>query len=160
MLRARPMTTTAAGLPTGFDDPAFRSNRTRNWLVLGFLYAAFYMSRYNFAAVMVNLAATFGWTNTDLGIFETAMPLVYGLSVVFNGPIADRIGGRKAFLFGAVGVVVMNFLFGLGTLLVETPAVWSGEGKAAILVTPAVLGHGFTSGAAIAMMSTIWGING
>jgi OPA family glycerol-3-phosphate transporter-like MFS transporter len=102
-----------AGLPTGFDDPAFRSARTRNWLVLGFLYAAFYMSRYNFAAVMVNLAGTFGWTNTELGIFETAMPLVYGLSVVFNGPIADRIGGRKAFLFGALGVVVMNVLFGV-----------------------------------------------
>src|SRR3954463_2201494 len=98
--------------PKEFENPAFRSRRTQNWLALGFLYAFFYMSRYNFAAVMVNLAGTFGWTNTDLGIFETAMPLVYGLSVVFNGPIADRIGGRKAFLFGAVGVVVMNFLFG------------------------------------------------
>ena len=73
-------------------------------MVLGLLYAFFYMTRYNFAATMSELSRTFGWTNTQLGIFETMMPLVYGLSVVFNGPLADRIGGRKAFLFGAVGV--------------------------------------------------------
>ena len=51
-------------------------------------------------------AATFGWNNAELGIFETVLPLVYGLSVFFNGPIADRLGGKKAFLFGAVGVIV------------------------------------------------------
>src|SRR3954471_24460273 len=144
----------------GFADPAFGRRRAQNWLVLGFLYAFFYATRYNLSALSGQLCASFGWTNTEYGVFETMMPFVYGISVLVNGPLADRIGGKKAFLFGAAGVVVMNFLFGLGTLLVETPAVWSGEGKAAILVTPAVLGHGFTSGAAIAMMSTIWGING
>src|SRR3954467_9455336 len=151
MLRAR-MTTTAAGLPAGFEDPAFRSARNRNWLVLGFLYAAFYMSRYNFVAVMVNLAGSFGWTNTDLGIFETAMPLVYGLSVVLNGPIADRIGGRKAFLFGAIGVVVMNLLFGLCTSFVEVPAVVVGKGHDMHVVTAAVLKHGFASRSLLLLM--------
>ena len=156
------MTTSApvAGLPTGFDDPAFRSARTRNWLVLGFLYAAFYMSRYNFAAVMVNLAGTFGWTNTELGIFETTMPLVYGLSVVFNGPIADRIGGRKAFLFGAVGVVVMNLLFGLCISFVDAPAVVIGKGHDAHVVTAAVLRHGFQPRTLLLLMAAIWGTNG
>ncbi len=151
---------TTSGLPTGFEDPAFRSVRTRNWLVLGFLYAAFYMSRYNFAAVMVNLAATFGWTNTELGIFETTMPLVYGLSVVFNGPIADRIGGRKAFLFGAIGVVVMNLLFGLCTSFVEVPAVMIGKGHDAHVATAAVLKHGFASRSLLVLMAAIWGANG
>ena len=156
------MTTSApaAGLPTGFDDPAFRSARTRNWLVLGFLYAAFYMSRYNFAAVMVNLSGTFGWTNTELGIFETTMPLVYGLSVVFNGPIADRIGGRKAFLFGAVGVVVMNLLFGLCISFVDVPAVVIGKGHDAHVVTAAVLRHGFQPRTLLLLMAAIWGTNG
>jgi OPA family glycerol-3-phosphate transporter-like MFS transporter len=156
------MTTSApvAGPPTGFDDPAFRSARTRNWLVLGFLYAAFYMSRYNFAAVMVNLAGTFGWTNTELGIFETTMPLVYGLSVVFNGPIADRIGGRKAFLFGAVGVVVMNLLFGLCISFVDVPAVVTGRGHDAHVVTAAVLKHGFNPRTLLLLMAAIWGTNG
>jgi OPA family glycerol-3-phosphate transporter-like MFS transporter len=85
---------------------------------------------------------------------------VYGTSVLVNGPIADRIGGKRAFLFGAVGVVVMNFLFGLGTLAVATPAVWAGEGKAATLVTPAELRYGLGPGALIAVMAVIWGLNG
>lgn len=150
----------AAGLPSGFEDRAFRSARTRNWLVLGFLYAAFYMSRYNFAAVMVNLSGSFGWTNTELGIFETTMPLVYGLSVVLNGPIADRIGGRKAFLFGALGVVVMNVLFGLCISFVDVPAVVIGHGHAAHVVTAAVLKHGFHPRTILILMACIWGANG
>src|SRR5579862_7965988 len=90
--------TSSAALPSEFKNPEFRSRRNQNWIVLGVMYAFFYMTRYNFAAVMVNLSATFGWTNTQLGVFETMMPLVYGLSVVFNGPIADRVGGKKSFL--------------------------------------------------------------
>src|SRR5438094_10493953 len=97
--------------PAEFLEAGFRRRRTQNWLVLGLLYAVFYMSRYNFAATMDNIAGTFGWTNTEIGVFETVLPLVYGLSVFFNGPLSDRIGGRKAFLFGAVGVTAMSLLF-------------------------------------------------
>src|SRR5256885_9464368 len=58
------------------------------------------------------------------GVQTCALPiLVYGLSVFFNGPLSDRIGGRKSFLFGAVGVTLMNFAFGIGTMLVTVPAV-------------------------------------
>src|ERR1700761_7208338 len=122
----REMSELAAAAPRavdGFEDPAFRSRRTQNWLVLGLLYAFFYATRYNLSALSGQLCTYFGWTNTQYGIFETMMPFVYGVSVLVNGPIADRIGGKKAFLFGACGVIVANFLFGLGTLAVLTPAV-------------------------------------
>lgn len=147
-------------LPEAFKDPAFRKRRTQNWLFLGLLYAAFYMSRYNFAAVMVNLSQTFGWTNTQLGVFETMMPLVYGLSVVLNGPLADRIGGRRAFLSGAIGVTIMNFLFGICIYAVKVPAVMAGEGHAAHVVTPAVLAMGLGADQLLWIMASIWGING
>lgn len=141
-------------------DPAFRRRRTQNWVVLGFLYAFFYATRYNFAALGHPLSHHFGWSNTDFGIFETVLPLAYGASVLINGPIADRIGGKKAFLIGAAGVTVMNVLFGLGTLLVATPAVWAGEGKAATVVTPAVLRYGLSPGTVLVAMAAIWTING
>jgi OPA family glycerol-3-phosphate transporter-like MFS transporter len=150
----------APGVPSEFADPAFRRRRTLNWMVLGLLYAFFYMSRYNFAATMSELSKTFGWTNTQLGVFETMMPLVYGLSVVFNGPLADRIGGRRAFLFGAVGVTIMNFLFGACTLAVITPAIITGKGHDAHVVTAAVLRAGIAPGTLLAVMATVWGING
>ena len=124
--------------PAAFADAAFQRRRNVNWIVLGLLYAFFYMSRYNFAATMSELSKTFGWSNTQLGVFETTMPLVYGLSVVLNGPLADRIGGRKAFLFGALGVTFMNFAFGACTLM---------NGA----VDPDTL---------LAVMAIIWGANG
>jgi OPA family glycerol-3-phosphate transporter-like MFS transporter len=33
---------------------------------------------------------------------------------MFNGPVCDRIGGRKSMLIGACGALFFNFLFGLG----------------------------------------------
>jgi OPA family glycerol-3-phosphate transporter-like MFS transporter len=153
-------TSSARERPAAFADPAFQRRRNQNWIVLGLLYAFFYMTRYNFAAIMSELSQTFGWTNTQLGIFETMMPLVYGLSVVFNGPLADRIGGRKAFLFGAVGVTLMNFAFGACMLAVVTPAVMAGAGHDAHVVTPAVLRDGVQPGTLLAVMAVIWGING
>lgn len=155
-----PTATVSTPLPEAFKSAAFRKRRTQNWIFLGLLYSVFYMSRYNFAAVMVNLAATFGWTNTQLGVFETMMPLVYGLSVVFNGPLADRIGGRRAFLTGAVGVTVMNFLFGLCIYAVQVPAVMAGEGHEAHVVIPAAIALGLGANQLLWIMATIWGING
>jgi MFS transporter, OPA family, glycerol-3-phosphate transporter len=138
----------------------FRQRRTINWLSLGMLYAFFYATRYNYTAAAPFLAETLGWRNTELGVFETMMPLVYGLSVVLNGPLADRIGGKKAFLFGAVGVVVMNVLFGLASFAVLSPAVWAGTGMAKHVVTPPVLGFGLSGGMLLSLMAIVWGING
>jgi OPA family glycerol-3-phosphate transporter-like MFS transporter len=150
----------AAAKGASFDDPAFRQRRRRNWLILGFLYAAFYATRYNLSALSGLLSSRLGWTNADYGVFETMMPFVYGVSVLVNGPLADRIGGKKAFLFGAVGVVASNVLFGLCSLAVVTPAVWSGQGKTAVLVTPAVFGHGLNHDSLLFLLAIIWGING
>ena len=140
--------------------PEFRRQRIINWMSLGLLYAFFYMTRYNYTAVAPTLADLLGWKNTDLGIFETLMPLVYGLSVVLNGPIADRTGGKKAFLFGAVGVALMNFLFGMASFAVSSPAIWEGAGLARHVVTPAALKFGLSGGMILTLMAIVWGVNG
>jgi len=138
----------------------FKTRRTLNWLAVGLLYAFFYTTRYNWTVVSPKIANVLGWGNTQLGVFETMMPIVYAFSVILNGPIADRIGGKKAFLIGAVGVVVMNVLFGMASLAVVTPAVWEGVKASKHLVTPAVLKPGIAPGALLAFMATAWGING
>ena len=46
-----PLTDPSTGLATTFADPTFRVRRTRNWLILGLLYAFFYMTRYNYTAI-------------------------------------------------------------------------------------------------------------
>jgi MFS transporter, OPA family, glycerol-3-phosphate transporter len=140
--------------------PAFRRRRVVNWMSLGLLYAFFYATRYNYTAAAPILAKIFGWQNTDLGVFETTMPLVYGLAVVLNGPYADRIGGKKAFLYGAIGVAVMNFLFGLASYAVASPAVWQGTGMDKHVIIPATLNFGLSGGMILTLMAIVWGVNG
>ncbi|MGD0590725.1 MAG: MFS transporter [Bacteroidota bacterium] len=147
-------------LDVPMHNPEFRRRRVINWLSLGMLYAFFYATRYNYTAVAPVLADTLGWKNTEIGVFETIMPLVYGLSVVLNGPLADRVGGKKAFLCGAVGVALMNLLFGLASLVVVSPAVWQGTGMTRCVITPAIMKFGISGGTLLTLMAIVWGING
>ena len=96
---------------------AFRRRRSLNWLTLGFTYAAMYMGRYNLSFANKALSDTYGWDKTQVGTIITIALMIYGLSALFNGPIADRIGGRKAMLIGVFGAVVFNLAFGLGAYL-------------------------------------------
>lgn len=138
----------------------FRWRRMQNWMIIGFLYALFYMTRYNNAAAMPQIMNWFGWNKPDVGVFETVLPLVYGASVLINGPIGDKIGGKKLFLIGAIGVVCMNLLMGACTLLVTTPAVVTGQGANRQVVEQATLLYGLSHTGVRTMMAIIWGING
>ncbi len=97
--------------------PAFRLRRAQNWLTMGFTYAAMYMARYNFGFANKSLSDTYGWSRAQVGGIISAATLVYGISALFNGPLADRFGGRRAMLIGAVGACVFNLAFGLGAYL-------------------------------------------
>jgi OPA family glycerol-3-phosphate transporter-like MFS transporter len=147
-------------IPAAFREPAYRLRRFQNWILVGLLYSFFYMSRYNFAAAATALQDVFGWSKADLGIFETLLPLIYGLSVVVNGPLTDRIGGRKAFLWGAAGVVVMSFLFGALSLVIAAPAVWVNGPDGKVLQAPAAMLWGLGPTSTLWIAALIWTLNG
>jgi MFS transporter, OPA family, glycerol-3-phosphate transporter len=96
---------------------AFRTRRAWNWLTLGFTYAAMYMARYNFSYANAQISDTYGFDTEDVGKIITAASLLYGIAAMFNGPIADRLGGRMAMLIGAAGACVFNVAFGLAAYL-------------------------------------------
>lgn len=95
----------------------FKNRRGLNWITLGLTYAAMYMARYNFGFANKELSDTFGFSKTEIGTIITVSTLVYGLSAIFNGPIADRWGGRRAMITGAVGACVFNFAFGMAAYM-------------------------------------------
>ncbi len=95
----------------------FLQRRTQNWLVLGLTYAAMYMARYNFPLANKALSDAYGWDKSQVGLIISTATLLYGISALFNGPIADRFGGRRAMLIGASGAFVFNTIFGLGAYL-------------------------------------------
>jgi OPA family glycerol-3-phosphate transporter-like MFS transporter len=137
----------------------FGARRFQNWMIVGLLYSFFYMTRYNFTALGPVLMDTFGWTKVDLSYLETAMPFVYGASVVLNAMIADRVGGRKAFLIGAAGVVAMNIAFGSFHWTVLQAPVMQGVGHDRSVVTPAVLAGGMNAHQLAVIMSVVWACN-
>lgn len=92
---------------------AFKRRRIWNWLPLGLTYAFLYMGRYNLT-VSKN---AFGelMTNADFGTIFGIGTIVYGIGGVVNGPLTDKISGRKAILIAAIGAALANFAMGITT---------------------------------------------
>jgi len=90
---------------------AFRTRRFWNWFPMGLTYAFLYMGRYNLTVSKNALGDLM--TNQDFGIIFAAGTFTYAIAFLINGPLTDRIGGRKAILFGALGAGLMNLIMGL-----------------------------------------------
>lgn len=91
----------------------YRFRRFQNWFPLGLTYATFYMGRYNINVASSSIMNEFSLSKAEFGTIATAGFWTYALSVMFNGPLADRIGGKKAILIGAVGACILNLIIGL-----------------------------------------------
>jgi OPA family glycerol-3-phosphate transporter-like MFS transporter len=89
---------------------AFRRRRVMNWLPLGLTYALLYMGRYNLT-VSKN---AFGdlMTKSEFGEIFFFGTITYAFAFVINGPMTDKIGGRKAILISSAGAAIMNLLMG------------------------------------------------
>ena len=92
---------------------AYRRRRFLNWFPLGLTYATFYMGRYNLNVSSSTIMDHFHLDKTQFGTIATAGFWTYALSVIVNGPLSDRIGGKRAILIGAAGTAVVNLVIGL-----------------------------------------------
>jgi MFS transporter, OPA family, glycerol-3-phosphate transporter len=101
--------TGAAALPQ--HAPAFRARRFLNWFPLGLSYAFLYMGRYNLTVAKNALGVLM--TNEDFGIIFGIGTVVYGVAFVANGPLTDKLGGKRALLAAALGCALMNLSMGL-----------------------------------------------
>jgi OPA family glycerol-3-phosphate transporter-like MFS transporter len=109
----RPQAAAAPPSDLPIHSLVFRRRRFANWFPLGLTYATYYMGRYNFNVVKGDMGRMFDLDKAQMGIIATAGFWTYALSVIFNGPLADRIGGRRSILIGAVGSLVLNLVIGL-----------------------------------------------
>jgi len=90
---------------------SYKFRRFLNWFPLGLSYALLYMGRYNLTVSKTALGglmskATFG------EIFGVGA-WVYALAFLINGPLTDRIGGKKSMLVGLTGTCIANTLMGM-----------------------------------------------
>ncbi len=95
----------------------FMARRFINWLPLGMTYAFLCMARYNMLVAKGALGSLM--SNTDIGTIFSTGTVVYALSFLVNGPLIDKkIGGKRAMLISAVGVIAANAALGLLTWLI------------------------------------------
>src|SRR5260221_2314766 len=94
----------------------FMTRRFINWFPLGMTYAFLYMGRYNLNVSKNALGNLM--TNADLGNIFGVGTAVYAFSFLINGPLVDKIGGKKGILIAALGSSLMNVLLGVLTYFV------------------------------------------
>lgn len=88
----------------------YRLRRFLNWFPLGLSYALLYMGRYNLTVAKVELGSLM--SKTDFGAIFGIGTVVYGCAFVLNGPITDRIGGKRAMLIAMAGACLANAAMG------------------------------------------------
>ena len=90
---------------------SFKRRRFLNWFPMGLTYAFLYMGRYNLTVAKNALGDLM--TKEDFGVIFGAGTLVYAFAFLLNGPLTDKIGGKKAILAASIGSGLMNLIMGL-----------------------------------------------
>src|SRR5205085_9026631 len=96
--------------------PWFLIRRFINWFPLGMTYAFLYMGRYNLVVSKNALGSLM--SIQDFGTIFFVGTWVYALSFLVNGPLVDRIGGKKGIIIAAIGSSAANIVLGVLTYLV------------------------------------------
>ena len=96
----------------------FMLRRFINWFPLGMTYSFLYMGRYNLN-VSKNALGTL-MTKEEFGTIFAVGTTVYAFSFLINGPLVDRIGGKKGILIASIGAAVANVLLGVLTYFTVT----------------------------------------
>jgi len=93
---------------------AFRIRSYFNWLTLGLTYAFLYMGRYNLTSAKNSFSEAL-MTKAQFGTIFGIGAVIYGVSFIVNGPLADKLGGKKTMIIGAVGSSIANLILGVIT---------------------------------------------
>src|SRR5437773_1434984 len=121
----------AAASPLPPFSAEFRRRRAALLAAIGFAYASYYMCRYNWSVAYKAVGDSLGFTNTQLGWISGAFFWSYALGQLINGPIIDRVGGRRAMVLGALGTVCMNLALAAGARVPVLPyflCIWGLNG--------------------------------
>jgi OPA family glycerol-3-phosphate transporter-like MFS transporter len=96
----------------------FIMRRFINWFPLGMTYAFMYMARYNLNVAKTSLGAQM--TDQEFGNIFGIGAFVYAISFLVNGPLVDKIGGKRGIVIGAIGASAANVVLGVLTYLLVT----------------------------------------
>ncbi len=96
-------------------EKAFRIRSYFNWMVLGLSYAFLYMGRYNLTKASSKFSGLGLMSEAEFGTIFGIGAVVYGLSFILNGPLTDKLGGKKTMIIGVIGSAISNAILGFVT---------------------------------------------
>lgn len=108
-----------SGNPRGHST-AYLNRRILNWVPMGVGYAFLYFGRYNLTVAKNALGDLM--TKSEFGAIFAAGTITYAFAFILNGPLTDKIGGRKAMLISTIGAAASNVLVGVLVFMIG-PAV-------------------------------------
>ncbi len=112
-----------------FGIPENDFHRLQRWRISTFFvmligYVGYYIVRQNLSVAFKPMEIALGYTNTELGMIAGISELAYAVGKFINGPLADKVGGRKMFLLGLAGAILANLAFAVGDHLWWFIVVW------------------------------------
>lgn len=117
-------------------EPAVRTRYVKlQWKTLIILmvgYICYYFLRKNFSAAIPAMEATLDLSKVQLGIFLTLNGIVYGLSRMVNGVLADRYSKRVLMSVGLALSCIINLAICFSPKLNGFLNLLDGEGKATV----------------------------
>lgn len=96
-------------------SPWFMFRRFVNWFPLGLSYAFLYMGRNNLNVTQDAMPDLM--PKQAFGIIFAAGAITYFISLIVNGPIVDKIGGKRGMLIATIGAAFSNAGLGVATYL-------------------------------------------
>ena len=132
--------------------PELFSSLTRELLFVGVCSAAQLCAQSNYGqglALMLDLQSSLHLQDSQLAWIIAALALANGSFVIVFGALADRIGGRRVFLFGAVWMTVWTLVCGLartGPAFIAARAMQGIAGGALIPAATNILGNVYEPG--------------
>lgn len=108
------------------------NKRWKTVFLLTICYIVLYMDRSCMSMAVPSMMEHFGWSATQFGLVSTAFFIGYACTQIPGGWLADRFGGSKVVMFGAIWWSLFVFLtpFGatLGLMIVIRIVMGAGEG--------------------------------
>ena len=108
-------------------------------LMCTLVYFASYLTRINFAVMMVKICAEMNALKTELAVIVTGLTIVYGIGQIISGVIGDKIKPQYMLTFGlALAAVCNTAMFFCNTIPIMT-VVWCVNGFAQSMLWPPIV---------------------
>ena len=108
--------------------------------IFAFIYFASYITRINFAAVMVEIVNQTGHSNEAISLILVGMSISYGVGQIINGWIGDKVKPQNLILCGCLISTLINFVFPLSSHSVPImTALWTVNGFAQAMIWPPIV---------------------